>query len=274
MKTIYFSILVLVSALIASCSSYNKILKSDDYQKKFDTANELYDDNKYERCIALYEQVYQRFPKQGEGELSYFRIGKSYYLGADYYMAGYFLGQFTQRFPFSPKVEEATFLSAMCSVNNSPAPSLDQTDTEVALNELQQFIDRFPESELIDSCNHIMDRLRFKLERKDYDAVKLYSKTENYRAAVTSAEQFVLNYSISKFKEEIFYLWVKNSYLLAVNSIESKKMERTVDTIERYRNFVNEFPSSDYKKELDGIHDKVEGLRVELEQKKEQKSQK
>jgi outer membrane protein assembly factor BamD (BamD/ComL family) len=71
-------------------------------------------------------------PKTGEGELSYFRIGKAYYEEEDYYMAGYYMGAFTQRFPFSAKAQEAMFLSAMCSVKNSPEESLDQTETEQA----------------------------------------------------------------------------------------------------------------------------------------------
>jgi outer membrane protein assembly factor BamD len=261
-----FPIFMLFIVLV-SCSNYTKVLKSDDYESKFDTANQLYDNQKYDRCIGLYEQVYQRFPKQAEGEVSYFRIGKSYYLGGDFYMGGYFLGEFTSRFPFSPKVEEATFLSAMCSVNNSPEASLDQTATEVGINELQQFVDRFPDSELVDSCNNIMDRLQFKLETKKYDAVKLYSKTENFRAAVTSSEEFIKSYPISIYKEEVAYLLVNNSYLLAKNSISTKKIERTVQTLERYRNFVTEFPNSDYRRAVILISDMMEKEKQKLESK-------
>ena len=86
-----------ISALtIVGCTGYNKVLKSDDYTSKFEMANELYDDGQELRSIALYEQVYQRMPKTGEGELAYFRIGKGYYLAGDYYMAGYYLGPFHQ----------------------------------------------------------------------------------------------------------------------------------------------------------------------------------
>ena len=75
-------------------------------------------------------------PKTGEGELAYFRIGKAYYEDLDFSMAGYYLGAFSQRFPYSEKAQESLFLSAMCSVNNSPEQSLDQNDTELAI--LQQ----------------------------------------------------------------------------------------------------------------------------------------
>jgi outer membrane protein assembly factor BamD len=245
MKHTLYGFAVLLFALSA-CNGYNKVLKSDDYARKFEMANELYDKGQEVRSIALYEQVYQRMPKASEGELAYFRIGKAYYIGNDYYMAGYFLGQFNQRFPSSPKAEEALFLSAMCSVQNSPEASLDQHETELAINDLQQFVNRYPNSSLVDSCNHTIDRLRFKLEVKAYKSVQLYSKTENYRAAVTSAIIFLTDYSRSQFKEEVQYILVKNSYHYAKNSVDKKKSERYVEAKERYRNFVAEFPESKY----------------------------
>lgn len=238
-----FSILILA---LSACSGYNQTLKSDDYARKFEMANELYDKGQEVRSIALYEQVYQRMPKTGEGELSYFRLGKSYYIGGDFYMAGYFLGQFAERYPVSPKAEEALFLSAMCSVQNSPQSSLDQNETELAIYDLQQFINRYPHSSLIDSCNHTIDRLRYKLEEKDFNSVKLYSKIESYRAAVSSAQTFLTDFPMSEFKEEVYYILIQNSYLLAKNSVESKKMERIDETTERYRTFVAEFPESKY----------------------------
>jgi len=251
--------------LLSSCSEYNKVLKSDDYNQKFETANSLYDQEGTSgkaRSIALYEQVYQRFPKRGEGEVSYFRIGKAYFLNGDYYMAGYYLGAFPNRYPVSTKAEEATFLSAMCSVQNSPEWPLDQLETDVAINNLQQFVDRYPNSVLVDSCNNIIDGLRFKLETKDYETVALYAKTENYRAAVSSAVTFLDDYPMSVFKEEVHYILVKNSYFLAKNSIDSKKMERIEHTIERYSTFVAAFPDSKYHKMLTGYDDV---MRQELE---------
>lgn len=266
MKLSHYIIAVAFLVLATGCSEYSKVLKSEDYDRKFEMANSYFDNEKYMQSIALYEQVYQRFPKQSEGEVSYFRIGKAYYMENDYYMGGYFLGQFIARFPYSAKVEEATFLSAMCSVNQSPEKSLDQTDTEVAINSLQQFIDRFPNSELIDSSNIIMDRLRFKLESKDFEAVKLYAKTMNYRAAVTAADIFITNYPTSIYKEEAGYILVNNSYLLTKNSIDSKKLERTEQTLERYRIFVTEFPNSKYIKALNSINTYMEKELEILEQ--------
>ncbi|MES2799169.1 MAG: outer membrane protein assembly factor BamD [Bacteroidota bacterium] len=260
-----FAILVV---LTTSCSEYNKVLKGDDYDAKWTMAGELFEKgltpkidkegiplkkrngelksnaNLLLRSVGLYEQIYQRMAKTGEGEVAYYRIGSAYYHAKDYPMAGYYLGAFTQRYPYSAKTEEAMFLSALCSVKSSPEYSLDQNDTELAISNLQQFVDRYPDSPLIDSCNHIMDRMRLKLEKKDYESVKLYAKTENYRAAVTAAEAFNENYPLSSYKEEVALIHVNNCYSLAINSIDTKKIERFEKTIESCNTFVTQFPQS------------------------------
>jgi outer membrane protein assembly factor BamD len=100
-----------------------------------------------------------------------------------------------------------------------------------------------------------MDRLRLKLEKKDYEAVNLYVKMEDYRAAVTASLTFMEDYPRSKNREEVYYLLVKNSYQLAKNSVESKKRERIEESIERSRNFAAEYPNSKYKREVDNYFD-------------------
>ena len=248
--TLYFFLFLFT---LFSCSDYRKIVKGDDYQLKFELSNKLYDKAEFDRCIILFEQVYQHSPKSPEGELSYFRLANSYFKNEDYNMAGYYFNNFVDRFPYSKKSEDAMFLVALCSVNNSPKYGLDQSETMLAINNVQQFVDAFPQSVLVDSCNKIIDRLKFKLELKDFDAVKLYSKTENYKAAVTSCEIFMDKYVNSRFIEEVNFIYVKNSIFLAKNSIESKKEERIEQSKERFLNFVKNYDKSIYFKELNSL---------------------
>lgn len=278
-RIVAFGALVLT---LGSCNDYNEIVKSDNYQRKIEKADALYAEgitpkknrkgeikaysngepkihsNILLKSITLYEQIYQRAPKQPEGESAYFRIGKAYYMSGDYYTGSYYLGTFVQRFPFSYQAEEALFLSAMCSVHNSPEQSLDQEETEIAINDLQTFVDRFPSSVLVDSCNHILDKLYMKLENKSYDAVKLYDRTMNYRSAVSSAMTFMEDHPMSKYTEEIHYILIKNSRDLALNSIDSKKLERLEQTKERYRTFAVLFPESEYLKSFSNLESQMD----------------
>ncbi len=256
----YFFVFLLF--IFQGCSEYSLVVKSDDYSKKFEVANKLYDKENYIKASTLYEQVYQRNPKSGEGELSYYRLGVSYFKMEDYYMAAYYLASFSDKYPNSSKCEETSFLNAICAVKNAPKTSLDQSDTQVALNELQLFIYKYPNSPKLDTCNQIMDNLRLKLENKDFETVKLYDKTQNFKSAVVVAETFLKDFPQSKTREKVWEILLRNSYLLAFNSIEDKKKERIDKTIERYSKFVLEFPQSIYKNELDSYIDRLKMVQV------------
>lgn len=142
------------------------------------------------------------------------------------------------------------FLAALCSVHNSPQYSLDQTETYNALDGLQIFIDMYPNSSRIDTCNVIMDNLRAKLERKQFEYAKLYYQTENYKAAVVALEATLEKFPESRYEEEVRYLLVLSNYYLAINSISSKKLDRLHETLKSYSKFVAEFPSLKSAKNL------------------------
>lgn len=243
-------IFLLFLGFLTSCTQYAKVIKSDDYDRKYQLANDMFAEEDYIKAINLFEQVYQRNPKNIQGEVSYYRLGISNFKLGDYLMASYYFSSFSEKFPESEKCEETAFRNLLCLIKETPQFSLDQTETNVALNEIQIFIYKYPKSLKIDSCNLMMDQLRNRLELKDYEAVKLYDKTENFISAVTTAETFVKDFPISKFRENAYEILIRNSYLLAINSVEEKKKDRIAKTIERYNTFVAEFPSSIYNLDL------------------------
>jgi outer membrane protein assembly factor BamD len=247
------ALICLMALASVACSDYNKIVKGDDIQEKFDEAQRLYKAKKFDRCIVLFEQVYQNAPRTEQGELSFFLMAKSYMEDRNYYMAGYFFGAFVQRFPYSSRNEEAFFLTAMSNVRNSPKWSLDQSETYAAIDAVQAFMDKYPNSPLLDSCNALIDQLSYKIEFKEYNKVLAYDKTQNFKAATTSADLFLATYPLSIHAEEVRYIGVCNLYLLAINSIDSKKKERIEETIQRYRNFVADFKDSPYVESLKSL---------------------
>ena len=247
---LFFSFLFIFSFILSSCSEYARVVKNDDYKRKYELGTKYFDKEDYIKSVTLLEQVYQRMPKSLEGEDSYYRLGIANFRLEDYYTAQYYLASFGDKYPNSPKREETSFLYAICAAKNSPKSSLDQTETETALNELQLFIYKFPQSSKIDTCNYLMDQLRLKLQHKDFEALKIYDKTENYKAAIVTAESFIKDYPTSVNREKAWLILLNNSYHLAKHSVEDKKKERIDKTMERYSKFALEFPDSKHLEEL------------------------
>ena len=91
----------------------------------------------------------------------------------------------------------------------------------------------------------------FKLELKAFNNAKLYYTIQNYKSASIALKSVIDKHPNTVHKEEAMYLIVKSDYLLAENSIESKKMERYEQTIKSYTNFVVAFPESRFRPELE-----------------------
>lgn len=246
-----------IGTLIASCGQYNDVLRNDDYASKNAYAEDAYAKKQYDKSIALFEQVYQRNPRGAEGENAYYKMGMSYYNIGDYSMANYMLSNFPVKYPYSDSAEAAMYYSVVSAANMSPTFELDQTDTESAIDEIQNFIDTYPDSEYLSSCNEILNTLFGKIEKKEFEAINLYSRMENYKAASSSANEFITSHPVSIYREKVYFILVKNSYYLAINSIDSKKRERVDKAIERYLNFVAEFPNTTYLKEVKSYYDKL-----------------
>ena len=252
-------ILIFIGGLIlSSCSDYNKVMKGNDNEEKKNYAVKMYEEEDYLKSITLLEDIIPYYKLTPDGEKLYFIYCLGNYKLGDYYLAGYYFKRFIRQYPTSKNVEEATFLSALCAVKNSPNYKLDQTETLNALDELQIFIDIYPESNRMDTCNIIMDNMRAKLEKKQYESSKMYYRTENYKAAVVAFQGTLENYPESVYKEEMLYLSVKSSYLLAINSITAKKLERLEATLKSYRTFVAEFPESEWLTDAEIIKVKTE----------------
>jgi outer membrane protein assembly factor BamD len=263
MKGLSGIVILAVLVLFSSCSEYRKVLKSADMQYKYDKAIEYYKDGKSAKAYPLLEELYIVYRGTDKGErIAYYQAKTDFSLN-DYILASHRFGQFAKNYPNSDFKEEALFLSAFCQYKLSPKWSLDQSETQRAIRALQLFTIDYPNSSRIDSCNQLLDELRFKLEMKEYKAAKLFYRMENYLAAQVAFDNFNQNYPSSQFKEEAWFLEYKAGYLLALNSVEEKKMERIEAAMQAYVNFVDRFPESKRIKEAEFLFSELQELQKE-----------
>ncbi len=243
--------------IISSCNEYGKLLKSTDYNLKYDAAVKYYEENDYYRAYQLIDELLGVFNGTNKAEKLYYYLAYCDYHLGDYTLAATRFNIFYKRYPGSQWSEEALFMSAYCNYLTSPNFSLDQTETYTAIEELQMFMNLYPTSSRIDSCNVIMDKLRDKLEKKAYENAYLYYHTENYKSAIIAFNSLLENYPDIDSKEKIEYYVIKSKFLLAQNSIESKKKQRYEDFINSYIKFADNYSTSNYLKELESLYEKA-----------------
>ncbi|HLO73451.1 MAG TPA: outer membrane protein assembly factor BamD [Flavobacterium sp.] len=237
--------------LLASCSQYQKALKSDDVAVKTEAANKMYEDGKYTKAIRLYEQVAPAYKGKPQAERLFYMYSKSLYNTKQYYLAGYQFENFAASYPKSEKREEAYFLAAECFYKLSPVYSLDQTDTEKALEKVQKFIDIYPNSEYLPKANEYVKELREKQEKKAFEIAKQYNSISDFKAALKAFDNFIADFPGTPYKEQALYYRLDSAYQLAINSIESKKQERLDYAKTTYANLMKFKSDTEYKEKAD-----------------------
>jgi outer membrane protein assembly factor BamD len=255
-KAVHINLLFLFSVIfIISCSQYEKLLKSDDYNLKYNKAFEYYNKADYLRAGNIYDQIAPVFRGTKKADSVYFYQAMSYFNQKDYILSGHYFKTFSETYGNSPFAQEAAFKEAYCYYLSSPRPELDQASTYQAIDAFQLYMVRYPKSPHIKECQNYILELREKLMRKSYLGARTYFDLEDYKASLTALNASLVDFPETQYREEIMYMIVKSSFLLAMNSIETKKPERFQETVDDYYSFIAEFPESKYRKEAGRMYE-------------------
>lgn len=242
-------VLIILTGIIGGCSNYEKILKSSDYKLKYNAAVKFYNKEDYVRAATLFDQIATVFRGTDQADSVYFLQAMSYFHQNDYILSGHYFRMFAQTYGASPFAEQADFMGAYCYYLSSPRPELDQTNTIQAMQAFQLHLIKYPESKKKAEVANYLIELRDKLVEKSYLSAKLYYDLDDYKASIVALRNSILKYPESKYREEIMFMLVKSSYMLADRSIQAKKKERFQEAIDDYYSFAAEFPDSKYMKE-------------------------
>jgi len=249
----FFAFLTLILT-ITSCSEYDKILKSQDYDMKYEKAKEYYALGKYTQAVGIIEQILPHFKGTVKSEELDYLHAKAYYEMGDYVMAGHYFETFTHTYLNSVHAEETDYLVGYCYYKLSPRPELDQQNTYNALNGFTLHKTRFPNSKYNKQIDELTKELYDKLAEKSYLSARLYYKMEHYKAAIVAIGNSLEDYPDTRFREQLMYLRLRSRYLYALNSVRAKQPERFQETVDDYYSFIDEFPKSKYRKDVEKIY--------------------
>ena len=256
MKKLAF--LFMLTVLLGSCGEYHKVLNKGKNTEKYQMAVDMYEKKDYKKAIALFEKIMGPYANKPQMERIQYMISDCYFQTENYTMASYYFSKFITNYPESTKVQDAAYFSARSYYLAAPKYSRDQEDTYKALTAYRNFIDKYPQSELIEEANKDYAELNRKLQFKDFEVARQYYHTERYKAAIQAFDTFNDDHLGSEFKEESYYYSFKSAYELGMKSILSKKEERISEALLSHRKFQKTFPESEKLKEVDQLGVKLQ----------------
>lgn len=253
---IVFGILFAVAAVILSgCGEYEKLLKSRDFQKKYDMGVKYYEDGEYARAGTLFDQTANIFRGTTKADTVKYYQAKSYYGQKDYMMAGYYFSELTATYAGSVYLEESDFMVGYCFYKQSPRAELDQQTTYKAITAMQMFMVKHPTSERVTESREIILEMTDKLVEKSYISAKLYYDLGYYKSAIMALRNSLIQYPETRYREDLMFLILKSSYLLADGSIPSKQLERFQAAVDEYYSYIGEFPDASNSKEAKRMYE-------------------
>ena len=257
-KNLNVIVALLSAAILSSCGEYNKVLKSTDYNYKYEYAKKAFEQGKYTQAYTILEDIVTVFKGTDKAEESLFLLGMSYYENKDYLSSGSYFRTYYQHYPKGKYTELARFYCGYGYYLDSPETQLDQTGTVKAIEELQNFLEFFPKSDKVSIAQNAIFELQDKLVKKELENATLYYNLgnfmgNNYESAVIVAKNALKDYPYSKYKEQLELLILKSRYQEANQSTDEKKEDRFRVVIDEYYSFINDFPESDNRHEADNI---------------------
>ncbi|MBQ7222890.1 MAG: outer membrane protein assembly factor BamD [Bacteroidales bacterium] len=257
------SIVILIAVLFAgvSCTSkYSKLLSGNDTVAKYNAAFEYFNAGKYIRAAELFESI--SVPTKGtrQEDTVLFYWGLSNYNFKDYVSAENNFNNFINTFPSSPFTLEAEYLRVDCMFKQTLRYELDQTPTYKAISAIDRFIVTHPGSEHERDCRDMLKVLSDRVDKKNFEAARLYYHMEDYLAAHYALKNVLKDDASNIYREDILYLIAMSGYKYAQNSVPERQHERFLNFIDDYYNFVSEYPESGYRNELDNLYKRVSKL--------------
>lgn len=265
-RRFFFLPLLLVLTMLTACSEFSAVLKSDDYEYKYEAAKALYADGQYRQAAELFSMLLAPLKGTSYGEESLYMLAESNLKAKDYESAAMFFKKYYQVYPKGHYMEMARFNSGYSLYKQVADIRLDQTSTMEAIREYQDFLDYCPNTSLKEQTHAVIYELQDRLVEKEYLSAKLYYDLgtytlnsiyggNNYEACVVTAQNALKDYPYASagLRENLSILILRAKYHLARQSVEAKRVERFRDAIDEYYAFENDFPESKYLKEANSI---------------------
>ena len=257
MKKSFFCLFAVIM-VFSACSQYEKLRKSSDYALKYRKAFDYYHVGDFVRAGQLFDDISAVYRGTNKADTVAYYQAMSYFKQRDFLNASHYFSQHFKNSRQSPFAEECEYLTGYCYYMLSPRASLDQDQTNAAIEAFQVFLLRHPESKFAPDAGKYLAEMKDKLVDKSYLTAKLYYNVGQYKASIIALNNSLDDYPETKYREELMYLLLRSSFLLAENSVPSKMKERFQSTLDEYFSFIGEFPESEYAKDAQRMYNRAD----------------
>ena len=220
--------LIFLLSLIYLCScSTNKDEKNINSTIEFPeieyiNAKKLLDDKEYLEAKKSFNAIEKKYPLSNWALKSKIMSVFIDYIMMDYESADIDIKRFINKYPDYKDVDYAYYLKALINYEQIKNPSLDATYTKQALNNFNELIRRFPNSQYSKDGEQKIILINSILAGKDMHIGFYYLEQKKYLSALNRYRKVIDNYDPNRYTPEALHRIVEIYYLLGMTEDAEK----------------------------------------------------
>ena len=211
-------LIICFTILISSCSNNTdkKAFQKKENIKKpenmYVEAMQAFDKEELEVALIKFDEITKFYPLSNESIQAEIMIGFVHYMRMDYDKASLKFDRFIMKYPSHKDLDYVYYMRALCSYEQLNNAQLDGINNEIAINDFNQVIKRFPLSKYAKDSRQKIILVKSNQAAKHMAIGKFYLNEKKYTAALNRYKIVIEKYSETKFTPEALHRIVEIYY--------------------------------------------------------------
>ena len=199
---------ILILIFLINCSGNldnNTQKKFESPESQYVVAMSLFNEEKFEEAKKIFKNIEKIYPLSNESIQSQIMLGFIDYIILDYDGAILKYNKIIKKYPSLKNIDYIYYMRALCYYEQISHEGLDGEYNELALKNLSQVINRFPESKYAKDSNQKIILVKSNIAAKHMTIARFYQKNQKYTAALNRYKIVIDDFSETKFTPEALY---------------------------------------------------------------------
>lgn len=243
---------LLIGTVLTSCAARSQ---SKTHPTKYQEAVARYEAKDYYEASKLFEEAIPLLRGKKDIILAHFYQAYASFYQKAYQLSAHYFRHFYETYPRAPQAEEALYMQGYTLYLASPDVALDQTNTQEAVQALQNYLALYPDGTYKEEATQYLEKVNNKLALKAFNNAQLYHQISQYQAAVIALINFQQDFPHSSLNEEAAYLKTDAQYKLAKESKIEEQEAKLRTTLAYCHNFLDQYSDSRYTQAIEKIYE-------------------
>lgn len=198
-RAILLILVIFVLCLFAGCGK-RLVLTNLSAHELFERGKQEYNKQNYLNSLEYFRTIVYNYPGESIIDTAQYYMGLAYFGAHEYELAQVEFNRLIVNYPSSVYFQHAVFMKAVSFFEGNPKHyGLDQTDLQKSIEQFEDFIIDYPESELIEQAKQYLLTARTRMARKFYNSALVYQRMGAYKSAEIYYQKVIDEYTDTEY---------------------------------------------------------------------------